>query len=185
GRRPGEGAEGLAARLRAAGFVAEPAESLMVAEAGRLEHRVPLPGGTRLHRLTRPEEADLVAEVHQAAFGDDRARTRAWVRDLLTDRARSSAVLVVLDGDRPLSAGRLEWEEGGEFAGLWGGGTVPAARGLGLYRALVAERARIAAAQGVCWVQVDATDRSRPILDRLGFRTLTTTTPYVWTPSAR
>ncbi|MFE0224426.1 GNAT family N-acetyltransferase [Streptomyces albidoflavus] len=184
GGRPGEDAEGLAARLRAAGFVAEPAESLMVAEAGRLEHRVPLPGGTRLHRLTRPEEADLVAEVHQAAFGDDRARTRAWVRDLLTDRARSSAVLVVLDGDRPLSAGRLEWEEGGEFAGLWGGGTVPAARGLGLYRALVAERARIAAAQGVRWVQVDATDRSRPILDRLGFRTLTTTTPYVWTPPA-
>lgn len=144
----------------------------------------PAARGTRLHRLTRPEEADLVAEVHQAAFGDDRARTRAWVRDLLTDRARSSAVLVVLDGDRPLSAGRLEWEEGGEFAGLWGGGTVPAARGLGLYRALVAERARIAAAQGVRWVQVDATDRSRPILDRLGFRTLTTTTPYVWTPSA-
>ena len=92
----------------------------MVAEAGRLEHRVPLPGGTRLHRLTRPEEADLVAEVHQAAFGDDRARTRAWVRDLLTDRADSSAVLVVLDGDRPLSAGRLEWEEGGEFAGTVG-----------------------------------------------------------------
>ncbi|MFD5028565.1 GNAT family N-acetyltransferase [Streptomyces sp. NPDC058373] len=182
--RSGEDADGLAARLRAAGFVAEPAESLMVAEADRLPHRVPLPAGMRLHRLTGPDEADLVAEVHQAAFGDDRTRIRAWVCALLADRPAGSAVLVVLDGDRPLSAGRLEWDEGGEFAGLWGGGTVPAARGLGLYRALVAERARIAVERGVRWVQVDATDRSRPILDRLGFRTLTTTTPYVWTPPA-
>ncbi|MFC7467169.1 hypothetical protein ACFQVA_05440 [Actinomadura keratinilytica] len=155
----------------------------MVAEAARLPHQVPLPEGTRLHRLTRPEEAGLVAEVHQAAFGDDRARTRAWVRDLLTDRADSSAVVVVLDGDRPLSAGG------------WSGTRAGSSPGCG---AAVPSRPPVASActgrwspsgpgsppRGVRWVQVDATDRSRPILERLGFRTLTTTTPYVWTPAA-
>jgi hypothetical protein len=32
------------------------------------------------------------------------------------------------------------------------------------------------------FLQVDASDNSRPILQRLGFVALTTTTPYVWSP---
>lgn len=39
-----------------------------------------------------------------------------------------------------------------------------------------------AAARGVRFLQVDASDDSRPILERLGFVAITTTTPYVWTP---
>lgn len=51
-------------------------------------------------------------------------------------------------------------------------------------RALVARRADLAAARGVRHLQVDASDDSRPILQRLGFVAVTTTTPYVWTPPA-
>ncbi|MER6508978.1 hypothetical protein ABT158_19290 [Nonomuraea sp. NPDC001636] len=46
-------------------------------------------------------------------------------------------------------------------------------------RALVAWRARWAAARGYDYLQVDASDQSRPILLGLGFVPLTTTTPYV------
>ncbi len=53
-------------------------------------------------------------------------------------------------------------------------------RGRGLYRALIAFRARIAAERGYRYLQVDASDQSRPILERLGFVALTTTTPYVY-----
>lgn len=70
-----------------------------------------------------------------------------------------------------------------EFAGLWGGSTLPAWRGRGIYRALVAQRARLACARGARYLQVDASDDSRPILLKLGFQSVTTTTPYVWTPS--
>ncbi|WP_050776729.1 hypothetical protein [Streptomyces sp. SPB074] len=56
--------------------------------------------------------------------------------------------------------------------------------GRGLYRATVAARARIAAARGVRYLQVDASADSAPILRRLGFLELTTTTPYIWTPPA-
>ena len=60
--------------------------------------------------------------------------------------------------------------------------TLAAWRGRGIYRALVAVRARRAVARGVRYLQVDASDDSAPILRRLGFGAVTTTTPYVWTP---
>ena len=52
----------------------------------------------------------------------------------------------------------------------------------GIYRALVAARARLAEARGFSLMQVDASDDSRPILERLGLIAVTTTTPYVYTP---
>jgi GNAT superfamily N-acetyltransferase len=72
---------------------------------------------------------------------------------------------------------------GTEFAGLFGGGTLPQWRGRGIYRALVAYRARLAAARGYRYLQVDASPASRPILERLGFACLALTTPYTWSPS--
>ena len=70
----------------------------------------------------------------------------------------------------------------GSFARLLGGSTLPQWRGRGIYRALVAVRARCAAARGVKYLQVDASDDSAPILRRLGFHAVTTATTYVWTP---
>ena len=55
-------------------------------------------------------------------------------------------------------------------------------RGRGIYRALVSYRARLAVARGFTHLQVDASDDSRPILERNGFIPVTTTTPYVHTP---
>jgi hypothetical protein len=46
----------------------------------------------------------------------------------------------------------------------------------------VAHRARLAVARGYTHLEVDASDDSRPILQRLGFVPVTTTTPYVFTP---
>lgn len=54
--------------------------------------------------------------------------------------------------------------------------------GRGIYRALVAHRARIAAERGYRYLQVDASSESRPILHRLGFVPLSTTTPYTYRP---
>ena len=76
----------------------------------------------------------------------------------------------------------MSFYPGTDFAGLWGGSTLTPWRGRGIYRALVAVRARLAVRRGVRYLQVDASDDSAPILRRLGFRAITTTTPYVWTP---
>ena len=73
---------------------------------------------------------------------------------------------------------------GTEFGYLAGGSTLATWRNRGLYRALVAVRARRAVPRGVRYLLVDASDDSAPILRRLGLRPVTTTTPYVWTPPA-
>ena len=49
--------------------------------------------------------------------------------------------------------------------------------------ALVAHRAKLAASRSVRYLQVDASEESRPILSRLGLVAVTTTTPYVWSPT--
>jgi hypothetical protein len=77
-----------------------------------------------------------------------------------------------------VSAGRIDFNEQSDFASIWGGSTVEAWRGRGIYRASVALRAKLARERGYRYLQVDALPTSRPILERLGFVLLTTTTPY-------
>lgn len=174
----------LGERLCAAGFVPEPEEALMVAEATALAATAPeLPEGVRLVPVTRPEQIRLVTDVHEAAFGTDTGRLRERLLEQLDTHPDTVAAVVAMDGGRPVCSARLELRPGTDFAGLWGGGTVPDWRGKGLYRALVAHRARIAAERGYRYLQVDASDMSRPILSRLGFARLGTTTPYGYEPA--
>jgi len=94
-------------------------------------------------------------------------------------------MVVAMAGDQPVGAARVGFTPGTDFAGLWGGGTIPAWRGRGIFRALVGYRAGLAAARGYRYLQVDALPASRRILRRLGFQPVAVTTPYVWTPPAR
>lgn len=57
----------------------------------------------------------------------------------------------------------------GPVARFWGAAVVPAARGRGVYRALVASRLRAAAAREATLALVHAGPASSPILQRLGF----------------
>lgn len=171
----------LGDRLRAAGFVAEPAETLMVGRTGALaELPVRPPEGITLRAVTDEAGVDLMMDVHARAFGTERPRIREQMLSLLLDEPESIAAVVAMAGGTPVSAARMEMRPGSSFAGLWGGGTVPEWRGRGVYRLLVAHRARIAAARGIPYLQVDASDDSRPILKRLGFGRLGVTVPYVW-----
>ncbi|MFD3697889.1 GNAT family N-acetyltransferase [Streptomyces sp. NPDC058646] len=174
----------LGQRLRAAGLVPEPAETLLVGRAADLaELPAEPPEGITLRVVTDEAGVDLMMEVHAAAFGTERPHIRAQMLSLLTHAPDTVAAVLAMAGDTPVSAARMEMPRGASFAGLWGGGTVPQWRGRGIYRALVAHRARIAAGRGIPYLQVDASDDSRPILERLGFGVLGVTVPYVWTPA--
>ncbi|MGA4987236.1 GNAT family N-acetyltransferase [Nonomuraea bangladeshensis] len=169
-------------RLLAAGFTAEPPETLMVAETARIAVPAALPAagpeGVQLVPVTGMDGVELVADVHERVFGASRVRIR---ERLAVQLAEGSVVAVLaMAGDVPVSAARMDLHSGTEFASLWGGGTDPEWRGRGIYRALVAYRAREALARGYRYLQVDASAESLPILTRLGFAALATTTPYTY-----
>ncbi|NEC85465.1 GNAT family N-acetyltransferase [Streptomyces sp. SID12501] len=170
----------LGQRLRTAGFTPEPEETLMIGEVAGLTFDTEPPEGIRLVPVTDRAGVELVADVHEKAFGTDSSRMRHQLLARLTDDPDTVTAVVALAGDEPVSAARMELVPGTRFAGLWGGGTVEAWRGKGIYRALVAHRARDAVKRGYRYLQVDASHQSRPVLERLGFEPLTTTTPYVY-----
>ncbi|MGW4893523.1 GNAT family N-acetyltransferase [Kitasatospora sp. NPDC004240] len=170
----------LPARLLAAGFTPEDPETLMVAGIGDLPDATAVPEGIELRAVTDEAGVDLVIAVHEQAFGTDGSRLRARILAQLTEAPDIITVVLAMAGDTPVSSARMEFHPGTGFAGLWGGGTVEGWRGRGVYRALIAHRARIAAERGYRYLQVDASDQSRPILHRLGFAALTVTTPYLY-----
>ncbi|MEE1770938.1 GNAT family N-acetyltransferase [Streptomyces sp. JV185] len=167
-------------RLLAAGFEAEEPETLLVAPVAELSTRVTLPDGVRLRTVRDADDVELMARAHERAFGSDWSRLRHQVLARLAEDPDGFVGVLAMAGDEPVSSARMELYRGTGFAGLWGGGTVEAWRGKGLYRALVAFRAQIAAERGYRYLQVDASDMSSPILRRLGFVALSTTTPYVY-----
>jgi GNAT superfamily N-acetyltransferase len=169
----------LGERLRKAGFVPDPPETVMVAEVAALPHEPVLPDGVRLVEVTDAAGAALLADVHEEAFGTSAGRLREWLPAALAEAPDRIALVLAMAGDRPVCGARMEMPPGTDFASLWGGGTVAEWRGRGIYRALIAHRARIAAARGYRYLQVDAMDPSRPILQRLGFTALSVTTPYL------
>jgi ribosomal protein S18 acetylase RimI-like enzyme len=173
----------LPARLVAAGFEPDDDEALLVAEIESLAGDATAPDGVRLVPVADATGVEQVVALHEEVFGTD----HSWLRGELAARLgapETGAAVVALAGDRPVCAGRVEFHAGTDFASLWGGGTLPEWRGRGIYRALVEHRARLAAERGFRYLQVDASPDSQPILQRLGFVRLTTTTPFVWRPPA-
>ncbi|MBR7827949.1 GNAT family N-acetyltransferase [Actinospica sp. MGRD01-02] len=173
----------LADRLLKAGFAPEEPEALMIAEIAGLPTEPRLPEGVRIVEVTDAAGVAQMVRAHDAAFGRPSPRLEQQLLRQVADRDASLVALVVLAGDdEPVCAARLELHKGTEFGSLWGGGTAPRWRGQGIYKATVAYRARIAAERGCRYLQVDASDDSRPILGRLGFHPLAVTTPFVYEP---
>lgn len=173
----------LPQRLRAAGFEPEEQETVVVGPAAPLAAALPVPPeGVRLREVSARVDLDRIAAMEGQVWNE----SRAWLADSLAKELaadpQGTTVVVAEAGPEVVSAGWVRYVKGTGFATLWGGSTLPQWRRRGIYRALVAYRARLADARGYTLLQVDASDDSRPILQRLGFVALTTTTPYVYTP---
>jgi hypothetical protein len=79
----------------------------------------------------------------------------------------NSVYLAYVDGE-PVARGSASFSDHGVT--LFGGSTLPEARGRGAYRALVAARWEDAVARGTPVLVTQASPMSRPILAQLGFR---------------
>jgi N-acetylglutamate synthase-like GNAT family acetyltransferase len=176
-------APGLHDALLEQGFVPDEPESVMLGELTDLAVEVPLPEGVTVRRVTEERDVRAVAAMQAEVFGHPSSEgvALALLRRLAED---DGTELWVAEADgRVVSAGRLEPVAGTDFAGIWGGATLPEWRGRGLYRAVTAARARSALALGKRFAHSDSTELSRPILERAGLVRVTTTTPYEWSRS--
>lgn len=173
----------LPQRLRAAGFVPEDEETVVIARVAEIAGDPSPPTGVSLREVTERREFERIAELEHAVWGEK----HSWLADRLEEEvalAPDAITVVVAEGDgEVVCAGWIRFEHGTEFATLWGGATLPAWRARGIYRATVRYRANLAAERGFHFVSVDASVNSGPILERLGFTPVTTTTPYVWSPA--
>jgi hypothetical protein len=169
-------------RLRAHGLVPEEVETVMVGEAARLAVEVVLPDPVSVRRVDHLPDRETVigaaAAMQREVFGAGPAAEEVLARIDLMDGLEEFWIAEA-DG-RVISAGRLTRVAGSEFAGLWGGATVPQWRGRGVYRTLTAARARSAIGHRVRYLHSDCSAMSRPILERSGLVAVTTTTPYKW-----
>ncbi|OEU86377.1 acetyltransferase [Streptomyces abyssalis] len=180
-----DGPPELAERLRAAGFAAGPEKTVLVGESAELSAEPVLPEGVVLRRVTGAGDMRRIVALEAAVWDMDLSWLAGFLNERVAATPEDTLVLVAEHERETVCAAWMFLWPGRGFGGLRGGTTLPAWRGRGVYRALVAERARIAAARGVPYLQVDASDDSLPILRRLGFRTVTALTPYVWTPPGR
>jgi len=175
----------LPERLLAQGFVPEDLETVVIAPVADVAGEAIPPEGVSLREVSTRADLERISAMEDAIWHDGRA---GWLADSLeTERAAdpdAMTIVVAESADQIVCAGWVRFVSGTDFATLWGGGTLPAWRRRGIYHALVAYRANLAAARGFRFLQVDASSESRPILERMGFVSVTTTTPYIWTPPA-
>lgn len=163
----------LADRLLDLGL--EPYEDDPVFAAMVLEHEPPGTEGVEVRRVQTFDDMVALEETAMESFGlseDEREATRQGRRERwqrVQGNRLGDDFIAVVDGEIVGSAG-VSYHEAGVYLG--GGNVLPAARGRGVYRALVRARWDVAAARGTPALVTQAGRMSRPILERLGFRTV-------------
>jgi GNAT superfamily N-acetyltransferase len=157
-------------------------QSVLIGRAADIAAEPVVPEGVVLRRVAEDADIRRIAVMESGVWGTDWRGLYDFLIGQIAAAPDSIPVLVAEFEGEVVSAAWLVLSPGTDFAGLRGGTTLPAWRGRGIYRALVAARARLAVARGVQYLHVDASRHSASPLKRLGFRAAGTATPYVWTP---
>jgi len=160
----------------------------MIGLAAALAVDVEIPAGVTIRRAgdgqALLDDVQRASAVQAQVFGGGAGRDAERVAERLAADPEHLQLWMAESAGRVVAAGTLDVVRGTEFAGLWGGAVLPEWRGRGIYRGLVAVRARAAIHRGARYMHSDCTSMSRPILQRSGLVAVTTTTPYVWSRPA-
>jgi GNAT superfamily N-acetyltransferase len=169
-------------RLRAAGFAPEDTETIVIAPVAAITREPQLPEGVTLREVTEWNDFERIAAMEREVWNNE----HSWLPKMLESERgvdpEALTIVVAEAGETVVCAAWIRFEGDTEFGTLWGGATLREWRRRGIYRATVAYRANLAAERGCRYLETDASDDSRPILERLGFVAVTTTTPYIWSP---
>lgn len=170
----------LGKRLTRHGFSPQEVESVVVLDLADAPAALWQPNVHDLRRLTDPAQVAEVVAIQDAVWGERFDWLGAQLMDELQNASENFGLYLAYADGAPASTAWIRFHSGTAFASLWGGSTLAAYRGRGLYTALLAVRAREARRRGFRFLTVDASDMSRPILEKHGFRFLTTAQDYRW-----
>jgi GNAT superfamily N-acetyltransferase len=171
----------LRERLLAHGFETEEPEAIMVLDLQDVPVALLEPVTADVRRLTRREELEDVIEIEKQVWGEE----FDWIREQLgadLERPGYLSVYVAYVEGQPACSGWTYYTPDGHFASLWGGSTLEAYRKRGLYTAVLAVRVQEAIERGYRFLTIDASEMSRPIVSRHGFRLLAWAYACKWKP---
>jgi len=169
----------LGKRLIKQGFVSHEREAIMVLDLKNVQPNLLVPVDTDIRKIVRREQLQDVIRVEEQVWGRD----FAWITERMGDYLELPgylSVYVAYVDNEPVCTGWTYFYQDGLFAGLWGGSTITAYRGQGLYSAILAVRVQEAVRRGYRFLTIDASPMSQPILSRRGFTLLTYARDYDW-----
>lgn len=169
--------EDLLQRLERHGFEAGPRETVLVLDLQDPASWIERPSAYQVTRIEDGHQVDLYRQAADEIFEKDHEFIARELTSGIKRRSTQHLGYMVIEENTAVSIGRLYTHPQSAFGGLYGGGTLQQYRGQGIYRAIVAARARDAKKLGARYLLVDALPTSRPILEKLGFIRVTDTWP--------
>jgi GNAT superfamily N-acetyltransferase len=170
----------LIERLRKRGFEVGDPETILVLDTQGLSGILTEPVTHDIQRITGPRDIKPLVDVQTAIYGyemEGMVERLTW--ELTNYPDYMSLYGAYVDG-LPVASARINYPANSQFASLWGGGTLEGHRGRGIYTALLAKRLEEAVRRGRRFLTIDASPMSRPIVEKLGFVMISTSTPCNW-----
>ena len=160
-------------RLRAAGFVPEVLETVVIAPVAPVAGPPVLPAAVSLREVTDRHDFDRIVAMEEAVWHDD----HGFLPDMLEEERavdpEAIAIVVAEAAAEVVCAAWVRFEGGTDFATLWGGATLPAWRGRGIALALKGEAIGWAIRHGLAYLETGNDPDNAPmraVNARLGFR---------------
>ncbi len=171
----------LKERLKAHGFVIEDAEALMVLNLEEAPEILQQPVLHNVQRIKDPQKIEDILRIEHEVWNEDFSALGDYLHEALLNYPDQMSVYVAYVDELPASTAWAYFPKHSQFASLWGGASLSGFRKQGLYTALLAMRAQEARVRQVRYLTVDASDMSRPILDKFGFNRIAWIYPCKWT----
>ncbi|UTV29034.1 GNAT family N-acetyltransferase [Photobacterium atrarenae] len=168
----------LGATLLAHGFTREASESFMVLSLETVEASQPVPDC--VVEVSNIDGIRDAIQVQEQVWGGDLSHQLSHLIQAKQQTPDDITIYVVYEQSRPVSSAWIVYRDESPFASIWGGSTLAAFRGRGYYSALLHQRINDAKRRGKQFLTIDASDMSRPIVEKHGFQLIATTTPYIY-----
>jgi predicted GNAT superfamily acetyltransferase len=134
-----------------------------------------------VRRITDPSQITQVVQILNQVWNDDHEALGRTLADELTNCGNYLSIYLAYADGIPASTAWIRFQEGSQFAALWGGSSLPAHRQRGLYTALLSVRVREARRRNVRYLTIDASPMSQPIVTKYGFQFLAIAHACNWT----